>query len=90
MSDTLFVVNTIDEMVTAVSLVTDEDKVYMTGRQFKETALHLMELGRDVALCHQLCSDIGAPDLGGGTEGVVKRLEFLKNRFSGEPDKVPT
>ena len=72
------VVDSIDEMVKIATTVTDEDKIFMTGQQFKESALYLLGVGYDIARGHQLCSDMGVPDLGGGTEGLVKRLEFLK------------
>ena len=39
----------------------------------------VMKDGRDILLrCHELCTQMGVPDLGGGFLGLVKRLEFLK------------
>lgn len=74
-----FHANTIDEVITAAGVIGEDEQAYITAAQLREGAKVLIAVRDDLAKCHELCKELGAPDLGGGTFGLVKRLEFLKN-----------
>jgi hypothetical protein len=75
-----FDANTFEEVITAAGIVEDDGKVYMTGKRFREMLPMMIGLKEDIEHGHRLCTEMGIPDLGGGSQGLVKRLEFLKNR----------
>jgi hypothetical protein len=77
MNDPCFKVASIDELITAAGIVDDNQKITITGAQLKEWGPIIVELEKDIFNCHKLCTDMGVPDMGEGTAGLVKRLTYL-------------
>jgi hypothetical protein len=72
-----FEARTIQEIISAAGIAEDDSKVYITGKRLKELVPMLIQISSDIEKCHQILTDKGVPELNGGTQGLVGRLEFL-------------
>ena len=77
MGDIHFVVSSIEDAITAAGLMDDDERTYLTGADLKKIVPQLIDLRDDLIKCHELCTKLGVPDLGGGVHGLRQRLEKL-------------
>jgi len=76
--DFTFKIDSLEDLLTAAGIVDDDDRVHIAGKRLKELAVEAVAIKNDLIKCHEICTELGLPYLGGGTVGLRKRLEYLK------------
>jgi hypothetical protein len=78
--DFTFKIDSLEDLLTAAGIVDDDDRVHLAGKKLKELAVSAVAIKADLIKCHEICTELGLPDFGGGTVGLRKRLEFFNER----------
>lgn len=83
MSKFTFRINNLEELITAGSIVSDNDRVTVSGKQLKNICSTAIILTDTVNRCHVILSDIGVPGSPQGIEGLIDRLKTLRKDVKG-------
>lgn len=71
----------LNELETAADMLGERGTAVVTGKQIMEAVEGLKPVWSDLEACHRMCTALGAPDLGGGIEGLRKRLEHMATQL---------
>lgn len=77
-----FTANSVDDLVTLSSMMEPDQSVVLTSEEIKEIVPELLKLRNDIEESHGVLDKLGVPDLGEGTEGILKRLQYLYSKGS--------
>lgn len=85
-----FTVCNLEEMITAAGILDSDDRAYVTGAQLKESLVSVIGIKNEVEQSHKILTEMGIPDLGKGTHGLLKRIEFMKTNgeWKFNPNKL--
>ena len=77
-----FTANSVDDLVTLASMMEPDQSVVLTSEEIKEIVPELLKLRNDIEESHEILNKMEIPNLGEGTEGILKRLQYLYSKGS--------